>query len=90
MEAYMSGRVVSLLRRGRRDKGSGVHAGWYLEHRGGVVWPDAPLPAWRHDCVAQTRGFIQGEHVERCACGAIAFDGDGIWVRRSKDEVIDG
>ena len=43
----------------------------YVEHRGGVPWHKAPVPRrlfHRHS--AQTRGFINGHYVERCACGA--------------------
>lgn len=44
--------------------------GYHIEHRNGIDWIDATVHhRWqRHR--AQTRGNMDGENVERCACGA--------------------
>lgn len=55
----------------------------YLEHVNGVHWFDAPKP-WRwHRCRPQTRGFILGDFIERCACGGLRYDGHGPWIERN-------
>jgi hypothetical protein len=62
------------------------HGPEYLESLDGVEWSDCPPPpdGWwarrRHRHAAQTRGLIDRNRIARCVCGAIEFDGDGIWV----------
>lgn len=53
-----------------------------VEHRGGVAWHKAPEPRRWHRCVAQTRA-VDGS-VERCACGAMRFDGIPGWGFRNE------
>lgn len=65
-----------------RDYENGLE---FTEHRDGVDWYDAPLPPRRHRCVAQTRGFMSGGFIERCACGATGF-GDGCWIERNSSQ----
>ena len=55
-----------------------------MAHRDGVWWNDAPVPPRWHRCWAQTTGFFEGRRVERCACGAIRYSGDGVgWTDRN-------
>lgn len=46
----------------------------YVAHLDDVPWYDAPLPRRWHRCRVQTRAYI-GEVVDRCACGAIRWNG---------------
>lgn len=61
----------------------------FLTHRDGLSWFAAPVPRRRHACTPQTRGFfigmLDGEVVERCACGAIRAGGDiwPVWMERN-------
>jgi len=55
-----------------------------MEHLGGTEWLDAARPPWFHRCWPQTRGWVNRELVERCACGSLRFDGWGPWVRRNE------
>jgi hypothetical protein len=50
---------------------------------GGVDWHDVKRPHRWHKCWAQTRGFTGAALVERCACGAVRYDGHGAWVDRN-------
>lgn len=55
----------------------------YIENLDGIGWLEAAVPARRHHCQPQTRGFIRPSgYVERCACGAVGR-GDGIWIERN-------
>lgn len=65
-----------------RTDSPGRHLEW-IEHLDGVEWWDAPVPRRRHRCRPQTRARVNGELIERCACGALAFDGDGFWIQRN-------
>jgi len=70
-----------------RIDADGYHVYWadggeYLAHLSGVDWVDAPLPPRRHKCWTQTRGFILGDVVHRCACGAIRRN-HGPWLDRN-------
>lgn len=55
----------------------------YLDNLNGVSWTDASVPRPLHRCKPQTRAFLLGDYVERCACGAVSFDGDGLWIERN-------
>lgn len=52
----------------------------FMEHLDGVDWYHAPKPPKKHACTAQTRGMVNFEYVERCACSAIRLGKDGIWM----------
>jgi hypothetical protein len=56
-----------------------------LHHKDGVPWYQAPAPPRRHTCWAQTDGWTNWvNRVERCACGAIRYDGaHGVWMERN-------
>jgi ribosomal protein S27E len=41
------------------------------EHRDDIEWWRAPLPRRWHRCTPWTTAFVDGERVERCACGAL-------------------
>lgn len=58
----------------------------YLESIGGVAWGDGPNdpPPWWHRCSPQTRGRIDGDHVERCRCGAARHGMYGPWLYRNE------
>lgn len=58
----------------------------FLAHRDGVAWTEAPIPARRHRCTAQTRGRFTGAVVERCACGAIREAGEQFWLERNSSK----
>jgi hypothetical protein len=53
-----------------------------IEHREGVAWYDARIPAPWHRCKPQTRGYVAGMWIERCACGSISVD-VGPWEERN-------
>lgn len=56
----------------------------YLEHLNGVDWFDATPPPRRHSCSPQSRGWMAGAYVERCACGALRMDRIGPWMARNQ------
>lgn len=56
----------------------------FLEHRGGIHWNHAALPPRWHRCKPQTRGFMSGEVIERCACGAARFGPGSPWVNKNE------
>lgn len=58
--------------------------GEYLEHLDGVDWFDAPPPPRWHKCVAQTRGWMLGGFIERCACGGARLHRPGPWLDRNE------
>lgn len=63
----------------------------YVQMRDGIDWMHAPLPARRHDCTPQLRGWMSREKVYRCACGSLSFDGE-YWMERNsrrKDEAAE-
>lgn len=66
----------------RQDSPAGD--GEWIEHLDGTEWADADVPPWLHRCWPQTRARIDRELAERCACGAIRFDGYGPWVSRNR------
>lgn len=43
----------------------------FIEHLRGIPWWEAAIPPRKHECWAQTRGFISLNSVQRCPCGAI-------------------
>jgi hypothetical protein len=54
-------------------------------HLEGVPWHEAPIPPHWHRCSAQTKGTINHfTEVERCACGAVRFDGYGRWIEKNQ------
>jgi len=55
-----------------------------ISHLGGVPWFEAPRPRRWHRCRPQSEGWIDGEFIQRCACGGISFDRDGIWIKRNE------
>jgi len=48
----------------------------------GVFWHEAKIPSRFHRCYAHTSGIAGFKIVERCACGAIRFDGSG-WMEKN-------
>jgi len=58
--------------------------GEFLESLNGIDWAEAPKPFRWHRCRVQTRGRFDGELVERCPCGAVQLDGDGVWFERNR------
>jgi hypothetical protein len=56
-----------------------------LENRGGIPWYEAPPPPQRHRHWVQTRGRVNGERVERCACGAARL-GHG-WIAERQPRI---
>ena len=54
-------------------------------HLGGVSWYDAPRPRRFHRCTPQTRGSLRDsiDVIERCACGALRYADDGVWMERN-------
>jgi hypothetical protein len=65
-----------------RSRDPGGSRDW-IEHLHGVDWYDAPVPPHRHTCWPQTRGWIDGEMSERCACGAFRYADLGVWIDRN-------
>lgn len=63
-----------------------LHDGEWIEHLDGTDWFYADVPPRRHRCWPQTRGWMDRELVERCACGATRFDGYGPWVNRNSSK----
>lgn len=63
------------------------HIAGHIESRGGVMWYEAPVPAPDHRCDPHTRGYLNGERVERCTCGAIRWPEAGVpeggWLERN-------
>lgn len=57
--------------------------GEWIEHFGGADWCQAARPRRLHRCWPQTRAWLYGELVERCACGSIRLDGEGPWMNRN-------
>lgn len=54
-----------------------------ITHRDGTPWHAAPIPRRLHRCTPQTHGWIRLEQTDRCACGALRFDGHGPWIHRN-------
>lgn len=52
-----------------------------IEHKDNIPFWQAPVPRRWHKCSAQTRGWSGLNFVERCACGAIRFE--GCWIERN-------
>ena len=48
----------------------------------GVMWFEAKIPHWLHRCYAHTSGVVSLKRVERCACGAIRYEGS-LWLDRN-------
>jgi hypothetical protein len=59
-------------------------SGYRIESLGGTNWNDAPLPRWWHRCRPQTRGWLDLDYVERCACGAIRLSPGDLWAERNQ------
>jgi hypothetical protein len=56
-----------------------------MTHVDGVAWHEAPLPRRWHRCKPQTSGRLSGGSlIERCACGAVRYDGHGVWIERNQ------
>ena len=55
-----------------------------VEHWDAVPWWEAPLPSAAHQCVAWTRGKVNGEVFERCACGGCRPMGGTDWTWRNE------
>jgi hypothetical protein len=50
----------------------------------GVPWFDAVTPPRKHECIAQTKGYVDWfTPVVRCACGAIQYDGSH-WMDKNQ------
>ncbi len=52
-----------------------------LHHKDGIEWYKAPIPPRFHRCRRQTWGWAGFNYIERCACGAIKFEGH--WMERN-------
>ena len=48
----------------------------------GVFWFEAEVPRRWHRCYAHTSGIVGFKMVERCACGAIRYDGSR-WMEKN-------
>lgn len=48
----------------------------------GVFWYEAKMPRHWHRCYAHTSGVVGFKMVERCACGAIRYDGSH-WMEKN-------
>lgn len=48
----------------------------------GVYWHEAKMPSRWHRCYAHTSGIVSFKMVERCACGAIRYDGSR-WMEKN-------
>lgn len=53
----------------------------WMQNLDGIPWHKALKPFPWHRCRAQTRGYVFGEYMERCRCGAL-FILDG-WIERN-------
>lgn len=49
----------------------------------GVGWWQAKVPPRWHRCKAQTTAMDKLDRIERCACGAIRWNGRA-WIRRNE------
>lgn len=56
-------------------------SGEWMEDLDGISWHEVPKPRRWHRCRAQTRGYVNGEYVERCACGGLFVLGG--WIERN-------
>jgi hypothetical protein len=48
----------------------------------GVFWYEAAVPRRWHRCYAHTSGIVSFKLVERCACGAIRYEGSR-WMEKN-------
>jgi hypothetical protein len=54
-----------------------------IEHVDGIWWYEAPRPRRWHRCKPWTSGWMDlFGRVDRCACGAIRYNGRG-WIERN-------
>jgi hypothetical protein len=59
-----------------------------IEHLDGVAWHAAPIPRRWHWCRAQTSGWYGLSRIERCACGAIRYDGRAWMDRNARSKTL--
>lgn len=66
-----------------RRYGPGEFSTEWMETLNGVDWWEADPPPRLHHCWPQSRMWSRRELVERCACGALRFDGTRPWIDRN-------
>lgn len=86
---YHGGKEVAVPTNWVRQTIPGLGPLEYMEHVDGVDWFYAPVPPHKHSCTPQTRGFMNGTYVERCACGAIKLGQSKYWMDRDSRTVSD-
>lgn len=57
---------------------------YYVQHKDGIWWFEAPLPRRWHKCKTHTIALLGTGLVRRCRCGAISWNG-GMWIEKNAE-----
>ena len=57
---------------------------YYVQHKDGIWWFDAPLPRRWHKCKTHTIALLGTGLIRRCRCGAISWNG-GMWIEKNSE-----